>query len=128
MNGIPPGPIAPEEAQAFAREWVDAWNSHDVARILGHYAEDIEFTSPFVAAIVGEASGTLRGKAALAEYFSKGLPRYPDLHFRLRAVLAGVRSVTVCYESVNNLDAAEVMELDGQGRVVRAQCHYTPRR
>jgi hypothetical protein len=24
VNGIPPGPIAPEEAQAFAREWIDA--------------------------------------------------------------------------------------------------------
>jgi ketosteroid isomerase-like protein len=120
-------PLTREAAEAFAREWVEAWNSHDLARILAHYAEDVEFASPFVIAITGEASGTLRGKAALADYFAKGLPRYPSLHFRLQRVLAGVRSVTIAYESVNELDAAEVMELDRAGRVVRVQCHYAPR-
>lgn len=122
-----PAPLTREAAEAFAREWVEAWNSHDLARILAHYAEDVEFASPFVIAITGEASGTLRGKAALADYFAKGLPRYPSLHFRLQRVLAGVRSVTIAYESVNELDAAEVMELDRGGRVVRVQCHYAPR-
>ena len=121
-------PISREEAEAFAHEWVEAWNAHDLERILAHYADDIEFTSPFVVAIVGDASGVLRGKAALRDYFAKGLPRYPALHFRLHWVLAGMRSVTLCYESVNNLEAAEVMELDEEGRVVRAQCHYAPRR
>src|SRR5207302_4356035 len=27
-------------AEAFAREWVDAWNAHDLARILSHYTDD----------------------------------------------------------------------------------------
>ncbi len=121
-------PLDREKAEDLAREWVEAWNSHDLDRILAHYADSIEFASPFVAAIAGVASGKLRGKAALRDYFAKGLARYPSLHFRLLSVLAGVRSVTVCYESVNDLDGAEVMELDGEGRVVRVQCHYAPRR
>jgi len=28
---------------------MDAWNSHDLDRILGHYADDIEYHSPFIA-------------------------------------------------------------------------------
>src|SRR5262245_48004117 len=31
-----------ERALAFAEAWVDAWNRHDLERVLAHYAEDIE--------------------------------------------------------------------------------------
>jgi len=119
--------MTPEDAERLAREWIEAWNAHDLERILSHYADDVEFTSPFVAAIMGDPAGLVRGKAALREYFARGLPRYPELHFRLERVLAGISSVTLCYESVNNLRAAEVMEVGDDGRVVRVQCHYAPR-
>ncbi len=35
------------DAAAFAREWLAAWNSHDLERILSHYATGIVFLSPF---------------------------------------------------------------------------------
>ena len=41
------------EAQDFAQEWIAAWNSHDLDRILSHYAEDVEVTSPLVEMIMG---------------------------------------------------------------------------
>ena len=34
--------------QEFAKEWIDAWNSHDLDRILAHYAEDIEISTPMI--------------------------------------------------------------------------------
>ena len=46
--------MGPENAERLAREWVEAWNAHDLERILSHYAEDVEFASPFVAAILGD--------------------------------------------------------------------------
>lgn len=119
--------MTPERAERFAREWLDAWNAHDLERILSHYADDVEFTSPFIPALLGDASGTVRGRHALRDYFAKGLARYPALHFRLETVLAGLRSFTVCYESVNGLAAAEVMEVDGEGRIVRVLAHYADR-
>ena len=36
------------EATRFAQEWVAAWNSRDLERILSHYADDVEVTSPLV--------------------------------------------------------------------------------
>ena len=50
------------EALAFAGEWVAAWNAHDLGRILAHYADDFEMTSPYIATIAGEPSGTLRAR------------------------------------------------------------------
>lgn len=35
-----------EFAQQFAKEWVQAWNNHDIEAILSHYTEDFEIESP----------------------------------------------------------------------------------
>jgi hypothetical protein len=42
-----------DDARAFAAEWIAAWNSHDLDRILSHYAGDIVFLSPFAQQLVG---------------------------------------------------------------------------
>ena len=49
-------------AQRFATEWVDSWNSHDLERVLAHYADEFEMSSPFIVEWMGEPSGRLKGK------------------------------------------------------------------
>jgi ketosteroid isomerase-like protein len=49
-------------AERFAKEWVAAWNSHDLDRILAHYDDDFEMSSPIITTFVGEPSGRLKGK------------------------------------------------------------------
>jgi len=116
--------LTEQRARTLAGEWVDAWNRHDLDAILSHYAEVVEFTSPFVVRLLDSPTGTVRGKAALRDYFARALAAYPDLRFELLQVLAGVDSVTLYYRSVGNRLAAEVMELDAQGQVVRVLAHY----
>jgi hypothetical protein len=36
-------------AREFAAEWIAAWNSGDLERILSHYADDFEIRSPLIA-------------------------------------------------------------------------------
>lgn len=108
----------------FVRDWIAAWNAHDLDRIMAHYADAIEFTSPFVVKLPNDPGGLVIGKPGLRAYFERGLARYPDLHFRLLHVLPGVASITLFYESVNDLIAAEVMEFDPEGRVARVLAHY----
>ena len=66
--------IEPVEARTFAAAWIEAWNAHDIERVLSHYAEGVEFHSPFVARVAGESSGGLKGKGALR---STGRKRWP---------------------------------------------------
>ena len=113
-------------AQTLAQSWLESWNSHDLDAIMSHYADEIELTSPFVTEIVGEPSGTLKGKSALREYFAKGLAAYPDLHFELRQIFPGVDSVVLYYRSVKNMLAAEVMILNSHHQVVKVLAHYCP--
>lgn len=113
------------EFDSHAREWLAAWNAHDLERILAHYAEAVEFSSPFIVKLTGHPAGMLRGKAALRDYFSRSLTAYPALKFEFIRLYPGVRSCVLEYRSVNNLRAAETMEFDAAGKVCRVQAHYT---
>jgi hypothetical protein len=112
------------QAQEFAIEWIAAWNSHDLERILGHYADDVEVTSPLVETVMGPGETTVRGKARLREYWGAALARYPELHFKLFRAYAGPRSLVLHYRSVQGLIGAECLELDGHGRIRRVLAHY----
>jgi len=115
-----PGP----EAMAFARQWVAAWNSHDLDAIVSHYAADAVLTSPVAAKILDDPSGTVKGEAALRDYFRRGLEMYPELHFELLDVMAGLSSVVVCYTNQKGTKTAEFMEFDKNGKVVRVVANY----
>jgi hypothetical protein len=124
---LPAYQLTQGQADQFAREWLESWNSHDLDRIMGHYNEQVEFVSPFVVKLLNDPTGTVRGKKALRDYFSKGLAKYPDLTFYLQKFFLGVRSVTVYYESVNDLIAAKTMELDDRRLIARVLAHYAPK-
>ena len=110
-------------AQRFAADWIAAWNSHDLERILTHYEDDFEMSSPIIPALAGEPSGKLRGKAAVGAYWAKALQRAPRLRFELVTVLAGVDSVTVYYKGHRGL-SAEVLHFSPVGKVRAAFAHY----
>jgi len=116
--------IARAFAEAFAAEWIAAWNARDLERILSHYADDLVFSSPFIAMRFGEPSGALAGKAAVRAYWADGLARQPALRFSLRAVHVGVESVVLHYDRHDGRVGAEHFEFGPDGRVVRASAHY----
>jgi mannose-6-phosphate isomerase-like protein (cupin superfamily) len=107
-----------------AEEWIAAWNSHDLERIIAHYSEDVELISPFVVKLTGRTDGAVRGKEALRNYVVRGLAAYPSLRFEFIRLYPGVRSCVLEYKSVNNLRAAETMEFDAKGKVCRVLAHY----
>ncbi len=116
--------ITTDEARELARDWIEAWNCRDLERILAHYADDVVFSSPFTAKIGSSPSGALLGRDALVAYFQAALAKYPMLTFRLRAVLCGINSVTLLYESVSGLLAAETMILNHRRQVSCVLAQY----
>jgi ketosteroid isomerase-like protein len=116
--------MEPAFAHRFAADWIDAWNAHDLDRVLAHYQDDFEMSSPKIAQIAGEPSGTLRGKPAVRAYWQKALTLAPDLKFELLTVLAGVGSVTLYYKGKQGRLAAEVFHFSPNHKVARAFAHY----
>ena len=87
-----------EFAQKFGEEWVAAWNSRDLNKILSHYTNDFEMSSPVIMQLVGKPDGILKGKKAVRDYWSKALEMHPELHFKLISVFVGMSSVLVQYQ------------------------------
>jgi hypothetical protein len=111
-----------EEAREFAAEWIAAWNSHDLDRVLRHYADDIVFLSPYAEKLVG--NGRILGIAALRAYWRKGLAALPNLHFDFVALRIGYDCLTILYRNHRGQDAAETFEFAADGKVVRSFACY----
>jgi ketosteroid isomerase-like protein len=116
--------ISEEHARAFAQEWIDSWNSHDLDRIMSHYADDFQMTSPFIVKLMNDPTGIIKGKENVRAYWAKALKRIPDLHFELIEVLSSVDSITIYYHAVLGKRAAEVLFFNADGKVSRGIAHY----
>ena len=110
---------------AFAKEWEDAWNSHDLTRILSHYADDIVFRSQKAMRLVG--AGELKGKGPLMAYWAQALEQQPDLRFTVQDVFHGHGMLVISYFNHKGVLAAETLRFGPDGRVVEASaCHALP--
>jgi ketosteroid isomerase-like protein len=112
-----------DETRAFAREWIEAWNSRDVERVLAHYADDIVFLSPYALKVAG--AGRVVGKAALRAYWTKALAGLADLRFELVEALDGHDCATILYTNQRGQRVAETCEFGGDGLVVRSFACYS---
>jgi hypothetical protein len=110
-------------AEQFAAQWISAWNARDLELVLSHYADDFVMSSPLIATIAQEPSGTLRGKHAVGAYWKQALALTPALHFELVSTLIGADSVTIYYKGARSM-AAEVFFFKSQGQVSKACAHY----
>ena len=110
-------------ADHFAADWIAAWNAHDLPRILSHYADDFEMSSPYIVQLLGEPSGRLKGKATVGDYWRRALERTPTLRFELIDTLVGVDSLVLYYRGARGL-AAEVFFFNEGGLVSKAGAHY----
>jgi len=108
----------------FADEWINAWNSHDLDRILSHYAEDVEVTTPMIKVAMGIDDGTVHGKDAARQYWGTALRKVPDLHFDLMEATQSVASIALYYKSVMGKMAIETMFFNEEGKVNKVIAHY----
>ncbi len=120
-----PSPYQASQLHALGREWIAAWNARDLERVLKLYAEDIEMTSPHINAMGFDASGTLRGKPRLREYWAAALAKVPDLHFDLNDLLVSPDSVVVHYTNERGGKVCEYLRLGADGKIAQGSGNYT---
>jgi hypothetical protein len=107
----------------FAAQWIQAWNSHDLTRVLSYCDESIEFSSRLLAKLLPDSEGKLKGKDALAAYWSKALAARPELHFELITIFTGVDSTTLYYRDHNGKLCAEFFVFGDHGNVIEGHAH-----
>lgn len=112
------------DTTAFTQHWIAAWNSHDLDRIMEHYAQNVEVTSPMIKMALDIDSGTLKGKDRVREYWKAALQKVPDLHFEMIEVTRSVSSIALYYHAVFEKKGIEVMFFDDEGKIIKVVAHY----
>lgn len=115
--------------QELQRHWEDGWNRGDVATIMAPFAENVVFSSPFVARLTGDPqTTTIEGHEALRSYVADSLRRASGVRYTLDATYVGVDTVVLAYtfhapNGVSNT-GADSMRVDADRKVVEWRSHY----
>lgn len=115
--------MRPDDAK-LAERYYAAWNAHDIDAMMALYSNDIEFSSPYIAALGFTPDGVIIGKDILRIYFEKAIERAPQLSFTPEALLVGARGHTLIYRNHRGERAAEHHQIDAMGLIVRAEATY----
>ena len=108
----------------LGRDWVAAWNSHDLERVLVLYSDDFEMTSDKIPALGFDASGTLRGKANVRAYWSKALSMITGLHFELIDTYVSPDSIVVFYQNERGHKICEYLRLNAEGKIKQGSANH----
>ncbi|ORV85051.1 DUF4440 domain-containing protein [Mycobacterium interjectum] len=111
------------DAVAFAEQWVDAWNAHDVESVLRHFADDVVFTSPVAATLLPDTAGVIRGKPALRDYWTQALQHIANLRFAIEALFEGIDTIVIAYRNQEGGLVSEVLRFS-DGLVVEGHGTY----
>jgi hypothetical protein len=71
------------ELEFIARKWFDAFNDHDLDRLLSLYDTDARHFSPKLKVRHPETEGLIRGKSALRTWWQDAFTRLPTLRYEL---------------------------------------------
>lgn len=112
-----------ERANYIAQDWIDAWNSRDLERVLGYYSRTAQHTSPRVIEFNDNASCTIKGIGKLRNYFQEGFALYPNIKFELLDIMVGVDTLSIRYRTKNKT-VLEIMFFNEEGKVVRSYAYY----
>jgi len=115
--------VSTPEPGTFAKDWLAAWNRHDVEAVLAHFHGDVVFSSPVAARVVPDSQGVVRGKAALRAYWNAALKTMPELHFEIVGVYQGESVLVIHYRNQSGDLVNEVLEFD-DGLVRRGHGTY----
>jgi ketosteroid isomerase-like protein len=108
----------------FAREWINAWNSRDLERVLTLYDDDAEMVSPNIVKLGINGDGRVRGKDNLRAYWSRALASNPDLQFRLLEVFVSPDSIIVRYLNQRGSTVCEYLRLNRDGLIVQGSANH----
>ena len=109
---------------ALGRDWIAAWNSHDLERVLALYDEDSEMTSDKIPALGFDPSGTMRGKDKLRAYWGAALKKRPNLHFELIDTYVSPDSIVVFYQNELGARICEYLRLNDEGKIRQGSANH----
>jgi hypothetical protein len=103
------------ELQSIAFKWFDAFNAHDLEKLLSLYDDDAEHFSPKLKIRQPETNGLVKGKQALREWWQDAFDRLPGLQYQVTSLTANNERIFMEYvrkvSGEETMLVAEVLEV-----------------
>src|ERR1700741_3628378 len=107
--------MSSEKNKAIALKWFEAFNEHDLDKLLSLYDEHAVHYSPKLKDRKPETNGLIKGKPALREWWQDSFDRLPTLHYEVQKLTADNEQVFMEYipkvKGENDLKVVEVLEI-----------------
>ena len=101
--------------RAIALAWFEAFNAHDLERLLALYHDDAEHYSPKLKLRKPETNGFIKGKSALRSWWRDSFDRLPSLRYEVISLTVNDERVFMEYirhvEGEEDLQVGEVLEI-----------------
>jgi ketosteroid isomerase-like protein len=112
---------------SIAHAWFEAFNTHNLEKLLSLYDNDAEHFSPKLKIRHPETNGLVKGQDALRTWWQDAFERLPSLQYKVTSLTANSDRVFMEYvRNVDNEDAmlvAEVLEIK-EGLIVASRVYH----
>jgi predicted SnoaL-like aldol condensation-catalyzing enzyme len=107
--------MSPEKNLSIAHAWFEAFNAHDLEKLLSLYDEDAFHYSPKLKLKHPETNGLISGKDSLRNWWKSAFDTLPSLQYKVTSLTSNLDRVFMEYkrfvDNENELLVAEVLEI-----------------
>jgi hypothetical protein len=112
---------------SIAQKWFDAFNAHDLEKLLSLYDDNAHHYSPKLKIRQPETNGMVSGKPALRAWWQDAFDRLPTLNYRYTTLTANDERVFMEYirhvEHEPDMLVAEVLEIKN-GLIIASRVYH----
>ena len=119
--------MTPEKNLSIAHLWFEAFNAHNLEKLLSLYDEDAQHHSPKLKIRLPETKGLVIGKDALRSWWKDSFDRLPTLHYKVTSLTSNSDRVFMEYtRTVANEEdilVAEILEVR-DGKIIASRVYH----
>ena len=116
-----------KEIEKIALKWFEAFNTHDLEKLLSLYSDTAKHYSPKLKTRKPETNGLVTGKDALREWWEDAFERLPTLNYTVTTLTANKDRVFMEYirkvDGEDDMLVAEVIEVK-DGVIVASRVYH----
>jgi limonene-1,2-epoxide hydrolase len=117
-----------QQNTVIAQKWFEAFNEHNLEKLLKLYDEDAKHYSPKLKIRQPETNGYVQGKVQLRAWWKDAFNRLPTLHYEVKTLTADTNRVFMEYvrkvAGEENMLVAEVLEINETGLIAASRVYH----
>jgi ketosteroid isomerase-like protein len=119
--------MSAQNNKQIAAKWFEAFNAHDLEKLLSLYNDNAQHYSPKLKIRMPETQGLIKGKQALREWWKDAFDRLPTLQYEVIKLTADEDQVFMEYirrvDGEDDLSVGEVLQIDN-GLIVFSRVYH----